>query len=375
MPEPIPHRRGEPEATPKLEGPGPPSTQNRSRLGLTGAVRAVGAAAPRQLPAHRRAVTAHQHSDPGDTRPSRPVRLDPSPLNRRHPACHTGTSTAGCGYRHPVIMTGPSQPPVEFALPCVYAQSRMRPGPSSAIAVVDYSNVLPGRMDEDQPNRSVVRLRSIALSVARISGASHVILRLYGGWMMKGGHQSDAASRALLVATQTDPFPTPMSTGIVNGRFELATSLLSRPDIELPETYRIRGSVPRVRIRDGTKPADCVGESATCPAVILKRFTRSPRKLCPAENCSVTCEKAFVHNEQKMVDTHMASDILHAANSSDYQFVAIVSGDTDLIPPLLQAAQLNQVPIGLWPITGTMPTDFLDALSRTGVKIIEESVS
>ena len=117
MLEPIPHRRGEPEVTPKLGGLGPPSAQIRSRLGLTGAARAVGAAAPRQLPAHRRAVTAHQHSDPGDTRPSRPVRLDPSPLIRRHPACHTGTSTGGCGYRHPLIMTRPSQPPVEFADP------------------------------------------------------------------------------------------------------------------------------------------------------------------------------------------------------------------------------------------------------------------
>ena len=129
MPEPIPHRRGEPEVTFKLGGLGPPSAQIRSRLGLTGAVRAVGAAAPRQLPAHRRAVTAHQHSDPGDTRPSRPVRPDPSPLIQRHPACHTDTSTGGCGYRHPVIMTGPSQPPEEFAnapLPARLGDERLR---------------------------------------------------------------------------------------------------------------------------------------------------------------------------------------------------------------------------------------------------------
>lgn len=229
-------------------------------------------------------------------------------------------------------------------------------------------------MDEDQPNRSVARLRSIASTVVRLFEADQVILRLYGGWALSNGHQSDAASRALFTSAQAYIFPLPTSAGIVNGRFELATSLLSVPQFELPETYRVRGSVPRIRIRDGATPMHCVGDSESCPAAILKRFTRRPRKLCPMDNCPVTCEQAFLQVEQKMVDTHMASDILFASNSDRYHSIVIISDDTDLVPPLLQAKQSSQVPLALWPIGGTMPVHFLDLLGRAGVTAVEEAV-
>lgn len=252
---------------------------------------------------------------------------------------------------------------------------RVRSDATYVMAVIDYSNVLPGRMDEDLPEPSVIRLRNIALTVARVSGASNVLVRLYGGWTMKEGSQSDAASRALLTSAQADPFPIPKQAGFVHGRFELATSLLSVPEFELPETYRVRGSVPRIRIRGGVTPTACIADSETCPATLLKRFTRHARKKCPAESCTVTCEMAFEHAEQKMVDTHMTSDILYAAQSGEFNSIVVVSGDTDLVPPLLQVASYEHTPVTLIPANVTMPSHIIEALVSKGVKVIEDNTN
>ena len=249
---------------------------------------------------------------------------------------------------------------------------RARPELASAIGVIDYSNVLPGQMDVEQPDKSALQLRKIARSISQASGASHILLRLYGGWMAKDGVQSSGASRALMTSTAADPFPFRASNEIVHGRFELATSLLSMPSFELPETYRVRGSVPRIRVRDGIRPSDCARDPIACPASILKRFTKDSRKRCPVESCIVTCEMAFTHAEQKMVDTHMASDILHAALSNNYSLVAVVSGDTDLVPPLLQAASSSSTRVGLVAGSVAMSQELVDALEQAGVESIEE---
>lgn len=256
-----------------------------------------------------------------------------------------------------------------------YARNLMRAriDLTSAMAVVDYSNVLPGQMDVEQPGESALQLRNIAHAIAQASGVSHVLLRLYGGWITKDGVQSRGASRALMTSAAADPFPFRVSNEIVHGRFELATSLLSMPSYELPETYRVRGAVPRIRVRDGAKPSECARDTMTCPASILKRFTKDRRKQCPVEDCIVTCEMAFTHAEQKMVDTHMASDILHAVASNIYSLVAVVSGDTDLVPPLLQAARSSATRIGLMPGAVTMSQELIEVLEQAGVESIEES--
>lgn len=241
---------------------------------------------------------------------------------------------------------------------------------SAALVILDYSNVFPGRSDEDEFATSVQRLRSIAKAIIDRSTASRVLLRLYGGWMQDGRAHSNAASRAQLLTTQADPFPVIADGRVVHGRLELATALLSFPEYVLPDTYRIRGAVPRLILRDGAAPKGCAAAD-TCPALILKRFTKGPRKLCPVSECPVTCKTAFVHAEQKMVDTHMAADILHAATAHEYEFVAVVSGDSDVVPPLLQAARSVHGRLALAPNSGFMPQHFVHVLRDAGVEIVE----
>lgn len=241
---------------------------------------------------------------------------------------------------------------------------------TSALALVDYANVLPGRTDELEPGHAEVLLRRIAITVAAVNGSERVHVRLYGGWM-QGLEQSDAASRALIAATKADPFPFTTGGRIVHGRIELATSLLSEPTWHLPSTYRIRGSVPRLRLRDSPLPLGCVRDTATCPAVMLKRFTRKQSKLCPTDSCPVTCEDAFVHAEQKMVDTHMATDLLHAATEGVYGSVVAVTGDTDLVPPLIHSARTTATSMSMLSLVTALPSDFEESLRSFGVSILE----
>jgi hypothetical protein len=215
--------------------------------------------------------------------------------------------------------------------------------PSTAVALIDFDNwyratpsasidaVLPHCINE--VTRELVELAD---------EASYVLLRIYGGWFERGvltaiGSDVAAASAA------ADPFPLAIGNPrrIVHGELQLVRHLSIAPHIELGDTFRRRGGPPRLRLNGSPLPQGCLEALDSCPARILQKFTKGPTRSCPVDSCPVTAETAFLTREQKMVDTMMTCDLLDYMTDSDVIAIAVVTADSDLLPPLVHARSLN----------------------------------
>lgn len=203
--------------------------------------------------------------------------------------------------------------------------------------LIDFDNFSP---PADAINPSAIRHRLIECIRSALEshgGASTIRVRLYGGWM-DDGLLSRRGSEVASVLPALDPFPISRERSVIRGSLDLATSLLDDPTV-FADTYRRRGSIPRVRLTGTPLPDGCAEARDTCPARILKQFTQSGKRLCPVAACSLTAEDAFVAHEQKMVDTLMSCDLLEMVSDPEYAGVSLVTADTDFVPPLLQAAR------------------------------------
>lgn len=147
-------------------------------------------------------------------------------------------------------------------------------------------------------------------------------------------------------AAAADPFPIAIKaqSRIVHGEVQLAHQLSIAPHVDLGDTSRRRGGPPRLRLNGSPLPSGCLESLEACPARILHKFTKSPARACPVEACPVTAETAFLTREQKMVDTLMTCDLLDLAHDEDVVALAVVTADSDLLPPLIHAQSLGRCP-------------------------------
>lgn len=245
----------------------------------------------------------------------------------------------------------------------------------TCLVLVDYDNAFPpGRgMSEDEIAVEVARwLQELASRHVRLT---HFEVRLYGGWYDErdlSRHGSDVAR----VMAKLPDFPMVLQGGrIVRGAITLAahpiSSMSGRP---LYGTYRRRGGPPRIRSRQ-PYPDACVQTDASCPAAILRSFTKSARRECPVNTCSTVASEAFEVHEQKMVDTLLSTDILVAGRAqSGYSMIVVVSGDSDFLPPLMAASMDSDVAlVQLLPRAEEASAYAIAVLSEVGVEILEMS--
>ena len=172
-----------------------------------------------------------------------------------------------------------------------------------------------------------------------------ILVRLYGGWVENGLLTSVGSDVAAAAAT-VDPFPLALKNPgrIIHGEVSLARQLSIAPHIELGDTSRRRSGPPRLRLSGTPLPTGCLEAQDACPARILQKFTKARARSCPVDTCPVTAETAFLTREQKMVDTMMACDLLDLVHDDDVAGVALVTADSDLLPPLIHARSLDRCP-------------------------------
>jgi uncharacterized LabA/DUF88 family protein len=109
---------------------------------------------------------------------------------------------------------------------------------------------------------------------------------------------------------------------------ELAVSLLQEPGHHLFNTFRRKGKPSNVRVE---KPAEVGCIDAACVLPQMKQLLS--KGSCPKAGCSVTnCDLVYRH-EQKIVDTMLTCDLIHAVDRVSGR-VVLVSGDDDFLPPL-----------------------------------------
>jgi hypothetical protein len=196
-------------------------------------------------------------------------------------------------------------------------------------------------------------------------GTSFVSIRIYGGWTESGAMSQDASAIAAQLPT-VDPFPIPSYGRLVHGEVHLATTLSMCPTVELGDLCRTRQGPPRIRLANRPRPLGCI-EPQSCAAKSLQKFTERGSRQCPTETCEVTAGVAFLTRQQKMVDTLMACDLLDFAHDPDVVAISVVTADTDLMPPLLQALALRRQPIVLHTNLPFWPALQLSTLERYGL--------
>ena len=199
-----------------------------------------------------------------------------------------------------------------------------------AIVFIDYANLLPTHRAAGILDVVTKVLVQMPWDPSHTRGSCEV--RVYGGWYE--GNQITRMAQDVTVELQRD-FPTILRVPLGNSETlalktnsELAVSLLQEPGHHLFDTYRRKGKPWNVRVE---KPADIGCVDATCVLPQMKQLLKSGS--CPKSGCSVTsCELVYRH-EQKIVDTMLTCDLIHAVDRVSGR-VILISGDDDFLPPL-----------------------------------------
>lgn len=196
--------------------------------------------------------------------------------------------------------------------------------------LVDYDNLL---LDQKAAGLIDVATRVLMqLPQLTAQGRGTCEMRLYGGWYE--GATMTKLAQELSVTMQVD-FPTiirvPNKSGgltPITVNASLAVALSEDPAHLLFNTFRKKGKPNNVRVQN---PQDAGCTKSDCALTLLKKFLKSGG--CPAASCTATSTNLVYRSEQKLVDTMLACDLLHA-QTQGLDYIVLVSDDDDFIPPV-----------------------------------------
>jgi uncharacterized LabA/DUF88 family protein len=200
---------------------------------------------------------------------------------------------------------------------------------TNALILIDYGNLLQRHRDAGLLDLVVRILGGITWDTGTARGRCDI--RIYGGW-----YEEDMITRQaeeLTVEIQRD-FPTVIrvsSNGVIipfSTSADLAMSLLQEPSTHLFRTYRRKERPWNVRV-ESKAAVGCEEDSCVLP--LMKKMLKHGS--CPKEGCSIHRTDLLYRHEQKIVDTMLACDMVHATDR-EYSKLILVSDDDDFIPPL-----------------------------------------
>jgi uncharacterized LabA/DUF88 family protein len=232
-----------------------------------------------------------------------------------------------------------------------------------AIVFIDYDNLLLRHKTAGVFDVVTKVLNQLPWDPSGGRGSCEV--RVYGGWYEE--NQMTRLAQDLAAVLQRD-FPAtiriPLSSGVklvLQTNAELAVSLLQEPGHHLFNTYRRKGKPSNVRVE---KPAEVGCGDAACVLPQMKHLLSKGR--CPKPGCSVpNCNLVYRH-EQKIVDTMLACDLIHAVDRVSGR-VILVSGDDDFLPPLRTVLLRGGAAVRCFPERSTQRTTF----PQGGARLLE----
>ncbi|MCZ2340884.1 MAG: NYN domain-containing protein [Bacteroidales bacterium] len=199
-----------------------------------------------------------------------------------------------------------------------------------AIVFIDYDNLLPNHKTAGVLDVVTKALAQVPWDVSLTRGTCEV--RVYGGWYE--GNQMTRMAQDLTAELQRDfpkVIPIPQASGqnlTLKVNAEVAVSLLQDPGHHLFNTFRRKGRPSNVRVE---KPIDIGCSDSTCVLPQVKHLLSKGN--CPKTGCTVTNCDLVYRSEQKIVDTMLTCDMVHAVDRVS-SHVVLVSGDDDFLPPL-----------------------------------------
>jgi hypothetical protein len=202
--------------------------------------------------------------------------------------------------------------------------------------LVDYDNI--PRTHSDKGIIYIIDKILNALGPLPFTGSDRTNAKLYGGW-----YEDRTLSRRAqdLVVAIHSHFPCNMmihnsqGSAISRVSVELALSLEIEPTKHLWYTYRRRRFPNGVNCRH---PHDLGCQNPECPLLTLSQLLSAGH--CPHPGCSIRAEKALFRDEQKLVDSMLASDLIHMAQRGETD-ICVVTSDDDFWPPIRTALLLG----------------------------------
>jgi uncharacterized LabA/DUF88 family protein len=157
-------------------------------------------------------------------------------------------------------------------------------------------------------------------------------IRLYDGWyqVQRLTHLAQSTSAELQREFPTTiTLPSPHGTAVrAVVAAEMAYSLHCDPTMHIWHTFRPRSGQSNVSCKS---PASAGCTSRACVLSELPRFFATQQ--CPEASCTISAEDLIVRNEQKLVDSMMATDLMSLHLTSSEELV-VVSSDDDLWPAI-----------------------------------------
>jgi uncharacterized LabA/DUF88 family protein len=205
---------------------------------------------------------------------------------------------------------------------------------------IDYDNLIGLQKRAGLLAIATKALLANPLRTARSTGRCDV--RVYGGWYE--GSSLTPLAQKVITEIQSD-FPTVIRGSTETGgvcalsvQADLACSLSEEPAHHLLDTFRKKRPPSNLKCAD---PADlgCTQPSCTAKALALL----FDRERCPKPNCSFELKDLIYRNEQKLVDTMLTCDMIHAA-SQRCDLIIVISGDDDILPAI-RTATLRGTPV------------------------------
>jgi uncharacterized LabA/DUF88 family protein len=221
-----------------------------------------------------------------------------------------------------------------------------------AFVFIDYDNLLPTQKTAGMLDVVTKVVVQVPWDPSTTRGSCEV--RVYGGWYE--GNQITRMAQDLSVELQRD-FPAiirvPFGSNLaLKTNAELAVSLLQEPGHHLFNTFRRKGKPSNVRVE---KPGDVGCVDPACVLPHLQQLLKSGN--CPKVGCTVpNCNLVYRH-EQKIVDTMLTCDLIHAVDRVSGR-VILVSGDDDFLPPLRTVLLRGGAAVSCYPKQGTPRTTF-----------------
>lgn len=195
---------------------------------------------------------------------------------------------------------------------------------------IDYDNLLAAQ--KISGILDVVTKALIQIPHDAVTTRAKCDVRVYGGWY--DGAQITRLAQDVTVEIQRD-FPKVIRLPVaerehvlISATAELAVALLQEPGHHLFNTYRRKGKPANVRIVEPTN-VGCVDLACVLP--LMKKLLNTGN--CPKAGCTVAAGDLVYRHEQKIVDTMLSCDLIHAA-SGVADRVILISGDDDFLPPL-----------------------------------------
>ena len=189
--------------------------------------------------------------------------------------------------------------------------------------------------------RHVVETILSRLPTSLLPIATLVSVRLYGGWFH--GRRPSPAARPLYREIAGN-FPAVIhlyrngATHPVKTAVSLARSLSIDPQKVLTHTYRVRHAPTNLSPKK-LPFSGCV-QTASCSLAGIHHLLQN--KVCPQASCAVSIDDTMTRSEQKMVDSMLVVDMIHASMQGATDLV-IVTADDDFWPGINMALSLGTV--------------------------------